>query len=693
MLIKNIEPPKAKKVAKELTAHDHTRTDNYFWLNQREDSEVVEYLEVENTYTDGVMANVKDLQEEIYQEIIGRIKQTDESVPYKNKGYFYYTRFEEGKEYPIYCRKEGSLEGEEEIVLNVNVLAEGHDYYQVGGMSISADNKWLAYGVDTISRRIYTLHFKNLETGEVLDQTIPNTTGGATWANDGKTLFYTLKNDQTLRSESIYRIELGQEASDAQLIFTEEDETFYTGVYKTKSDEFIVIWSGSTLTNHFQILKADNPTGAFQEFTTRERGLEYSIDHFEDKFYVITNLEAQNFRLMETSENATSKENWKEVIAHRPDVFLEGIEIFKNYLVLDERKNGLTYLRIINQKDNSDHYVDFGESAYLAYVSTNKEFDSEVLRFGYQSMTTPNSIFDYDMVKREKVLLKQQPVLGGFDSKNYQTERLYATASDGAEIPISLVYRKGLKKDGNNPTMLYGYGSYGATIDPYFSSSRLSLLDRGFVVAIAHIRGGQLKGRAWYEDGKLLKKKNTFTDFIDCGEFLVKENFTNPEKLTAMGGSAGGLLMGAVVNMRPDLFKGIVAAVPFVDVVTTMLDESIPLTTGEFDEWGNPKEKEYYNYMLSYSPYDNVEKKDYPHMLVTTGLHDSQVQYWEPAKWVAKLRDYKTDNNLLMLHTNMETGHSGASGRFAAQKETAMEYAFLIACLEVPDEDKLVKKG
>lgn len=681
--------PVADKISKELTEHGHSRIDNYYWMRLSDEqkntdspdehtSKVLDYLKSENDYTKAQMQHTEELQQTIYDEIVGRIKKDDISVPYKSNGYWYYTRYEEGGEYAIYCRKEGTMEASEEIMLNCNELAEGHDYFQVGGMSISMDNRMLAYGIDTVSRRKYTVYFKNLGTGEVLKSTISNTTGGCTWANDDETVFYTTKDEQTLRSDKIFKHKVGSDYKNDQLVFHETDEAYYTTVYKTKSKKYLIIGSGSTLTNHFQILEADNPNGEFREFSPREEELEYSIAHFEDKFYVITNLEAKNFRLMETHETKTAKVNWEEIIAHRDDVFIEGIEVFRNHLVIEERKKGLTELRVINHQSGDEHYLDFGEAAYTAYAGTNPEFDTDILRYGYTSMTTPNSVFDYNLNTHEKELLKQQEIVGGYNSEEYVTERLYVEARDGASIPVSMVYKKGYKKDGNSPLLLYGYGSYGSTIDPYFSIVRLSLLDRGFAFAIAHIRGGQTLGRQWYEDGKMFNKKNTFYDFIDCAEHLVNQKYSNKESLYAMGGSAGGLLVGAVANMRPDLFNGIVAGVPFVDVVTTMLDESIPLTTGEFDEWGNPKNKDSYDYMLSYSPYDNVEAKDYPNILVTTGLHDSQVQYWEPAKWVAKLREMKTDDKLLLLETNMEAGHGGASGRFRQYKETSLEYAFML---------------
>jgi len=673
-----MNPPKAEKIKKELSLHGHTRVDNYFWLNERDNPAVLEYLTKENEYTDHVLKDTKELQEKLYQEIIGRIKQTDMSVPYKENGYYYYTRYEEGKEYPVYCRKKENLEAAEEVLLNVNEMAKGYDYYNVGGFSVSPDNRLLSFGVDTVSRRMYTLHIKNLETGEILPDEISQTTGSSTWAADNKTLFYSLKDTGTLRPYKILRHSLGLPAEKDVTVYEEEDETYVAYVYKTKSKEYIIIALASTLSNEYRFLKADDPAGSFRVFHPREKELEYDIDHFENRFFIRTNLDAKNFRLMETPVTNTSKTAWKEVIAHRDTVLLESFELFRDYMVLDERINGLTRFRVMNMKDKTEYYIDLPEQAYTAWFSANPEFDTRLLRFGYSSLTTPNSTFDFHMKTKERVLLKRQEVVGDFNPDRYFSERIFATAGDGSKIPVSLVYRKGIKKDGSNPLLLYGYGSYGFTTDPYFSSVRLSLLDRGFIYAIAHVRGEQIMGRSWYDDGKLLKKKNTFTDFIDCAEFLIQENYTSPEKLMAYGGSAGGLLIGAVVNMKPELFKGVIAAVPFVDVVTTMLDESIPLTTSEYDEWGNPNEKVYYDYMLSYSPYDNVATKAYPNMLVTTGLHDSQVQYWEPAKWVAKLRDRKTDDNLLLLFTNMETGHSGASGRFETHRETALEYAFLL---------------
>jgi len=595
----------------------------------------------------------------------------------KVDGYWYYTRYEEGKEYPVHCRKLETMDADEDVMLNVNAMAEGYSYYAIGGRSVSPNNNLVAYGVDTVSRRQYTVYIKDLTTGELLMDVIPETTGGATWANDNKTLFYSKQDPQTLRSSMIYKHVLGTDASEDVLVFEEKDETFSCGIGKTKSKDYLMIGTYATLSTEWRYLDANDPNGEWKIIQERERGLEYSVNQFGSSFYITHNLDAKNFKLSRTPVTATTKENWVDVIAHRKDVLLEGIEMFKDYLVIDERFQGLTQIRVMPW-EGEEYYLEFQDPAYTAYVGYNPEFDTKTLRYGYSSLTTPGSTYDYEMVTKERTLLKQQEVMDpNFSPDNYVSERTMATAADGTQIPVSIVYRKGTKRDGSNPTLLYGYGSYGNTIDAYFSSVRLSLLDRGFVYAIAHIRGGQEMGRFWYEDGKLLKKKNTFTDFIDCGEFMIKEGFTSKEHLYAMGGSAGGLLVGAVVNMRPDLWNGAIAAVPFVDVVSTMMDETIPLTTGEFDEWGNPKDSVYYEYIKSYSPYDNIEAKAYPNLLVTTGFWDSQVQYWEPAKWVAKLRQLKTDNNQLLMYCNMETGHGGASGRFQRYRETAMEYAFL----------------
>ncbi len=688
MLDEKIKAPTAEKQAKELSIHGDTRIDNYYWLNERENPKVIEYLEAENAYKKTMMGHTEEFQEKLYDEIVRRIKQEDQSVPYKKNGYYYITRYEKGKEYPIYSRKKETLEAEEEIMFDVNVMAEGHDYYQLGGLSVSPDNKITSFAIDTVSRRIYTIGFKNLETGEILKDKLEITTGGATWANDNKTIFYTKKEEGTLRSYKIFKHVLGTEQSEDVEVYHEADDTYGCYVYKTKSKKYLVVGSYSTLASEIRVLNADTPNGTFEVFEARptEKGgkHEYRVAHFEDKWYIVTNWEAENFRLMETPEGKTAKENWKEVIPHRKDVLLQGIDVFADYMVLSERIDGITQIRV-KPWEGEGHFIDFGEDAFLAYTSVNPEFDTDVLRVGYTSLTTPNSTYDYNMNDKKLTLLKQQEVVGDFDAKNYESERIYVTARDGVKVPVSLVYKKGFKKDGKAPLLLNAYGSYGYSSDPYFSSVRLSLLDRGFCYAIAHIRGGQEMGRHWYENGKLLKKKNTFNDFVDCSKHLIENNYTSSESLFAMGGSAGGLLMGAIINMNPELYRGVIAAVPFVDVITTMLDESIPLTTGEFDEWGNPKDKEYYDYIKSYSPYDNVEAKDYPNMLVTTGLHDSQVQYWEPAKWVAKLRELKTDDNLLLLHTEMEAGHGGKSGRFARYYETALQYAFFLDLMGIEE--------
>ena len=680
-----MNPPVAEKIKKELIANGDARIDYYYWMNQREDPKVTDYLMAENAYTDTILSDVKDFREKLFTEILGRIKQTDESVPYIIRGYYYYYRYEQGKEYPIHCRKKDNLDAPEEILIDVNEMAKGHTYCQVAGLQVSPDNKLLAYGIDTVSRRLYLVKIKDIASGKFFDDALPDTAGSVAWANDTETLFYTLKNTETLREDKIMKHKLGTPVSEDTEVFFEKDEAFNTYVYKSKSRKYIMIASSSTVSNEYQFLDADKPTESFKVIQPRERNLEYSVDHFGENFYIRTNLNATNFRLMETPVNNPGRDHWKEVISHRPDVLIDGFEIFRDYLVVSERKNATIQLRVIKWNDKSEHSVSFDEEVYEAGIDNNPEFESDLLRFNYSSLTTPNSFYDYNLISRDRKLLKRQEVIGDFNPENYQSKRMFALVPDGTKIPISIVYKKGIQLNGNNPLLLYGYGSYGISIDPYFSSVRLSLLDRGFVFAIAHIRGGQELGRQWYEDGKLMKKKNTFTDFIACAEHLINEKYTNHQKLFAMGGSAGGLLMGAIVNLRPDLFKGIVAAVPFVDVMTTMLDESIPLTTGEYDEWGNPNTKESYEYMKSYSPYDNVAAKEYPNMLVTTGLHDSQVQYFEPAKWVAKLRELKTNQNLLLLHINMEAGHGGASGRFERYRETALEYAFFFKLLGIKE--------
>lgn len=674
----NVPPPVAEKHPEELTIHGHTRIDNYYWLNDRDNPEVIGYIEAENEFLIDMMAHTERLQERLYNEMRGRVREDDQSVPYRENGYYYYTRFEEGSEYPIYCRRKESMDAPEEIILNVNKKAEEYAFFNLTGVTMSPDHTTIAFAIDTVGRRLYTVYFKDLTTGELLDTKISDITPNLVWANDNKTVFYTRQHPQTLRSYQIYRYEIGHSPDRTQLVYEEQDETFRTWVSKTKSKEYIIITSGSTVSSEQRILPAGNPEESFRIIEPRQRDHEYWIDHAGDVFYIRTNLNAPNYKLMTTPVNRTARRHWEDFIIHREDVLLERVELFRDFIVVSERNEGLNHIRIIDRVSDEQHYLDFGEPAYVAFIAQNPEFDSETLRYGYSSLTTPFSTFDYNMKTGERELLKQTEVLGNFDLNNYVTERLYATADDGTRIPISIVYRKGLEKNGNNPLLVYGYGSYGASMSPFFSSNRLSLLDRGFVYAIAHIRGGQEMGRYWYEEGRLLNKINTFTDFIACTEYLHAEGYSSPEKTFAQGGSAGGLLMGAVINMRPELYKGILAAVPFVDVVTTMLDDSIPLTTQEYDEWGNPNDPEYYQYMLSYSPYDNIVHREYPHVLITSGLHDSQVQYWEPTKWTAKLRESNIGDSVILLYTNMEAGHGGASGRFEGLREVALQYAFLL---------------
>jgi oligopeptidase B len=675
-----LKAPIARQIPKELEIHNDTRIDNYFWLNQREDQNVLDYLHAENDFYNQETAHTKDFEVSLFEEMKSRIKEDDSSVPYKYNGYWYIVRYEKGKDYPVYTRKKETLEAKEELLFDCNLMAEGHGYFRLVGLSVSPDNTMIAFGMDTVGRRQYTLQIKSLITGTVFSDAIKNTTGSSTWANDNSTLFYTKKDEQTLRSNEIFKHKIGDSEAEDVLIFTEDDDTFGVAVYKSKSRKYIIIACYSTLTNEFHILNADTPDNNFKIFQPRIRGLEYSISHFEESFYILTNHEnATNFKLMKTSEDATGVENWMEVIAHRDDVLLEDIDIFKSYLVVSERTNGLNQIRIKRWDHTMDYYLPFDNETYTANTGTNVDFDTEILRFSYNSLTQPASVIDFNMKTLDKEIKKEQEVLDpNFNKNNYTSERIWATAEDGTKIPMSVVRRKDTKLDGNAPVLQYAYGSYGSTIDPYFSTIRLSLLDRGFIYVISHVRGSEYLGRDWYEKGKLLQKKNTFTDFIDCSKHLIAHNYTSPKHLYAMGGSAGGLLMGVIVNDSPELYNGVIAAVPFVDVVTTMLDDSIPLTTGEYDEWGNPNDKTYYDYIKSYSPYDNVKKQSYPNLLVTTGLHDSQVQYWEPAKWVAKLRTYKQDNNKLYMVTNMEAGHGGASGRFEALKEDAQEFAFLL---------------
>ena len=675
--------PKAEKINTSLSIHNDERIDEYYWLKERDNPKVIDYLNAENSYRDKYMKDYQSLEKKLFEEIKSRIKEDDSSVPYFENGYFYYTRYEAGKQYPIYCRKKENLDANEEILIDANKMSKGHDYFRIGGIDVSPNNKIAAYGVDTVSRRLYTIYFKNLETGEVYKDKIPYTTGSVTWTNDNSAIFYDKKDIETLREERVMKHGFGTNIKNDEEIYFEEDETFSVYSYKTKSNKYIVIASQSTLSDEYLIINANDHNKKYKIFQKREKGLEHSITHFNDKWYVRTNKDnATNFKLMVCDDKKTSKEYWKDFIPHRKDVLLEDIDVFKNFFIVIERYNGLKRINIKPWNDSKNHYIDFETETYSLYSSYNPNINTNKLRYNFSSLTTPSSVIEYDMITREKKVLKENEVLGEFNKENYTSKRVWANARDGKKVPISLVYRKDKYIEGSNPLLLYAYGSYGITNNPNFSSVRLSLLDRGFIYAIAHIRGSQYLGREWYDDGKMFNKKNTFTDFIDCGKFLIKSKFADKNKLFAMGGSAGGLLMGAVSNMAPELFKGIVAAVPFVDVITTMLDEDIPLTTSEYDEWGNPNNKDSYDYMLSYSPYDQVEKKDYPAIFITAGYHDSQVQYFEPAKWIARLRDRRTNKEPLLMYCNMEAGHGGASGRFEAYKETAMEYSFLLALLD-----------
>ena len=689
----DIKPPVAQQIPYKTTIHGQNRVDNYHWIRLTDEQklakniegwpddqtmQVVDYINKENEYTQTQLSHTKNLQKKLYNEIVGRIKKDDVSVPFLYNGYWYYSRYKQGGEYPIYCRKKESLQNPEEVMIDVNDWAKGHDYFSLTNLSVSPNNKFLAFSVDTLSRRIYTIKIKDLQTGELLMDEIDGTEDAVAWANDNATFFYTVKNEITLLSEHIDRHILGTPQTDDVRVYTEKDDSFYIGVGRSKSDKYIIIYNSSTLVSDYYILNANDPLGKFRQFSPRETEHEYTIEHYNDKFYIVTNWKAINFRLMETPENATAKQNWKEVIPHRKDVMVSGIDVFADHLVISERRYGLRQIRVIDQRNGNEHYMDFGEAVYSAYPSVNLSFNTNVLRYQFSSLITPQSTFDYDMDMKESTLLKQTEVVGGYDLDDYHSERLYAEARDGKKVPISIVYKKGYKKNGQGNLLLYAYGSYGSTNDPSFSSTRLSILDRGFAYAIAHIRGSQTYGRPWYEDGKMFNKMNTFTDFVDCSKYLIQNNYTGPGHLFAMGGSAGGLLMGAVVNLAPELYRGVIAAVPFVDVINTMLDASIPLTSNEWDEWGDPRKKDEYDYMMTYSPYDNVYNADYPNMLVTAGYFDSQVQYWEPVKWVAKLRDYKVGENILYLHTNMDAGHGGKSGRFRRYKESALKYAFIL---------------
>jgi len=677
------EAPRAKRIPKEITEHGKTRTDDYFWLREKENPDVIAYLEEENAYTEAVMGGVGDLRKKLFEELKGRIKEDDVSAPYRHGDFYYYVRTEAGKQYPIFCRKHGSLEVIEEIILDENEVAVGHPFVSIAFVHVSPDHSKLAYAVDFLGNEKHVLHIKDLTTGVLLPDTISDVDYSFEWANDSKTFFYTV-SDALRRPCRVLCHELGTDCVTDRMMYEDADERFSVGLSKTRSERFICIVSESKISTEVHLLSADDPTAPLVLVSAREQDHEYVVDHHGDELLITTNKDAKNFKLVSAPVATPSQEHWKEVMAHREDVLIEEIDVFKDFYVVHELADALTRLRVCSFVGAEEFYIDMPEAVYAVGTGPNPEFDTHTLRLGYSSLTTPGTVYDFDIASRTRTKIKQQEVLGGYDPAAYVVERTYATADDGTNIPISLAYKKGAKT-GNNPCWLYGYGSYGISISPSFSSNVISLLDRGFVFAIAHIRGGGDGGRLWYENGKYLKKKNTFTDFIACAEHLIAEGYGAKDKLVISGRSAGGLLMGAVANMRPELFRAVIAGVPFVDVINTMMDPTIPLTVTEYEEWGNPNEQEYYDYMISYAPYENLEKKNYPNMLVTSGLNDTRVQYWEPTKWVAKLRANKTDENLLLLKTNMGAGHGGASGRYDALHEVALEYAFALRVLGISE--------
>lgn len=679
--------PHPEKVSHQMIKHGDTRQDDYYWLRERENPKVVEYLKKENDYTARVMAPVKNLEETVFQEFKSRVKEDESSVPVKNQDYYYYARYEKGQQYPLYARKKSSLHNQEELLLNVPELAKSHSFYKSTGPKMSPNQELMAYGEDTVGRRFYTLHFKDLKTNKLLSDTIENVSGNLVWASDNETVFYSEQHPETLRTDKIYRYNL--KTHKKELIYFEKDETFSVQIYKSLSKKFIYISSSSTLTTEVQYLPANKPFEKFKIFTPREREHEYSVTDDGLKFYVLTNKHAKNFKLMTTDLKHTEQKSWQELIPHRSDAYLQDVTAFKNHLVIEERRNGLTQLLVTDLTGKNPFSIPFADQSFMAAIGDNYEFDTDILRFEYESMRLPPSVFDFNMITHQQKLKKTHEV-PNYNADLYKTERVFITARDGTQVPVSLVMKKDFKRDGTAPLLIYGYGSYGFNMDPWFSADIFSLVDRGFVYAKAHIRGGSEMGRDWYDQGRTLHKKNTFFDFIDCTKALVKDNYADAKRLYAMGGSAGGLLVGAVMNLQPELFHGVVAQVPFVDVITTMLDDSIPLTTGEYDEWGNPNEKQAYDYIRTYSPYDNVVDAKYPNVLVTTGLHDSQVQYWEPAKWVPRLREHNKSDSVILLKTNMDSGHGGASGRFDQLKESATEYTFILMMdgVQAPHHDK-----
>ncbi|HJU90923.1 MAG TPA: S9 family peptidase [Gemmatimonadaceae bacterium] len=681
-------PPVAKVIPKVDTLHGDVRVDNYFWLRDRNNPEVIRYLEAENAYTDSSMKHTTVLQEKLYKEFLSRIKQTDLTVPERIGDYYYYSRTIEGKQYSILARKKGSLDAPEEIILDQNEMAEGRKYFKLGTTRISPDQNLYAFTVDTAGSEWFTLMVKDLRTGKILTDRVDNVHFSLAWANDNKTLFYT-KTDSAQRPDQIFRHTLGEDQSKDVRVYHEPDVLFRVAIFPTKDKKYLLLSTSSFTQSEYRYLPADRPGDDWKMIQPRTKELEYDVEHHGNRFLIVTNDKAVNFKVMWAPESDPTRKNWKDLIAHRDSVLIDGIDVFKDHLVVYERERALRQIRVQNLATGRSYRVDFPEPVYTVFGANNPEHDTKLVRFVYTSLVTPSSVFDFDMTTRKRELKKQTEVLGGYDKTLYATERTWARAPDGVMVPVSLVYKKSLVKDGKRPMLLYSYGSYGSSTDPTFSSNNLSLLDRGFIYAIAHIRGGQELGRWWYDQGKMLNKKNTFTDFIAAAEHLIKEGYTSKERLAIRGGSAGGLLMGAVMTMRPDLFKAVVADVPFVDVINTMMDGSIPLTAGEWEQWGNPQVKEHYAYMLSYSPYDQVKNTAYPILLVTTGLNDPRVAYWEPAKWVAKLRAMKTDNNMLLLKTHMGAGHGGSSGRYDNLRELAFRYAFILNALGVTEPENV----
>jgi oligopeptidase B len=676
-----MQPPHAAKLAHQIEIHGDPIVDDYFWLRDRENPQVMEYLNAENEYTEQVLQPHAELRERLFQELKARVKEDDNSVPVKKDDYYYYSRVAAGQQYSIHCRKKGDLDSPEEIILDENRLAEGKPYFQLGTFSISPNHQLLAYAEDTDGSETYTLRIKNLATGELLPESIANTYYSLEWVNDNQTFYYTVL-DENLRPYRLYRHTLGESIERDELIYEEQDSQFFVGCDKSRDDRYIFLTTNGKITSEEYFVSADDPHGTFSIVTPRQKGHEYSVSHHDGSFYILTNDNAQNFRIMRTLVSQPQQQYWEEYIAHDPDRLIEGIDEFKDYLIISERYQGLGQLRAIELQNQASHYLEFDDPTYLVFGASNWEYDTQTFRFGYTSLVSPMTVFEYDLRSRSKTILKQNEIPGGYDPNQYHSERIFARSHDGVEVPISIVYRQDFKRDGTQPLYLYGYGSYGASLDPGFSTNRLSLLDRGFVYAIAHIRGGSELGRHWYESGKFLQKKNTFLDFVACAEHLIAEKYTSAGNIAIAGGSAGGLLVGATINLKPELFKAAIAQVPFVDVLNTMLDADLPLTQLEYDEWGNPADEEYYRYIRSYSPYDNVEAKAYPHLLITAGLNDPRVTYWEPAKWTAKLRDLKTDDNLLLLKTNLDSGHGGASGRYEYLKDIALEYTFLLTVFE-----------